>query len=150
MHGTKTLTELGLVPSATLTVMKCADRGLAFRGELESRLTAAQGNAMDVEGLSYEGLLELTERVGSAKPTAITQETLDSNSTLLSPSNLEINEQEGVGHCPICLGEFDRTNTDETLRQLHKCGHTFHAACLATWLGTKSSCPMCKSSIADL
>ena len=146
MHGTKTLSELGLAPSATLTVMKCADRGVAFRGELESRLTAAQGNAMDVEGLTYEGLLELTERVGAAKPAPITKETLDRNSTLLSPSGLETNTEED-GRCPICLGEFDPTETSKTLRKLHNCGHVFHEACFATWLNTKSSCPLCKTSI---
>lgn len=100
---------------------------------------------MDVEGLTYEGLLELSERVGAAK-VSITKETLDRNSTLLSPSSLEMSK-EGDGHCPICLGEFDPTDTSNTLRKLHKCSHVFHAVCFATWLKTKTSCPMCKTSI---
>ena len=145
MHGTKTLTELGLVPSATLTIMNCQDRGLARRGEVESRLAEASGGAMDVEGLSYEGLLELTERVGAAKPTAITEEVLNENTTLLSPSDLMDDEDEAG--CPICLGEYDHADTTKSLRKLHHCGHLMHAACLSTWLGTKSSCPVCKSSI---
>lgn len=144
MHGTKTLDELGLAPSATLTVMKCSDRGLVYRGELESRLTTAQGNAMDVDGLTYEGLMELTERVGAAKPKAITREILDRNSTLLSPLSLE---NDGEGHCPVCLGEFDPADTNKTLRRLNQCSHIFHEACVVTWLGTKSSCPICKSPI---
>lgn len=146
MHGTKTLTELGLVPSATLTVMKCADRGLARRGEVESRLAEANGGAMDVDGLTYEGLLELTERVGAAKPTAITQELLDQNTVLLSPSELKNGDE---GNCPICLGEYDPTDTNKTLRKLYQCGHLMHAACLATWLGTKSSCPICKTDVVE-
>ena len=52
MHGTKSLMELNLAPSATLTVMKCSERGVMYRGEVESRLRAAQGDAMDVEGLT--------------------------------------------------------------------------------------------------
>lgn len=146
MHGTKTLSELGLAPSATLTVMKCSDRGLARRGEVESRLAQASGGAMDVDGLSYEALQELTERVGAAKPTAITEEVLNRNSTLLSPSEMETDDDV---RCPVCLGDYDRTNTNKTLRKLHRCGHLMHAACLATWLDTKSSCPVCKSDIAE-
>jgi len=52
MHGTKTLDSLNLAPSATLTVMKCNERGIVYRGEVESRLNEAQGDAMDVEGLT--------------------------------------------------------------------------------------------------
>jgi len=146
MHGTKTLAELGLAPAATLTVMKTSDRGLAYRGELESRLIQAQGNAMDIEGLTYEGLLELTERVGAAKLAALTPESLDQNSTLLSPSGVDTSV-EGNDHCPICLGEYDAAETNKILRKLNRCGHTFHCVCLSTWLSTKSSCPLCKTSI---
>jgi len=52
MHGTKSLDSLNLAPSATLTVMKCNERGIVYRGEVESRLNEAQGDAMDVEGLT--------------------------------------------------------------------------------------------------
>jgi hypothetical protein len=64
MHGTKSLESLNLAPLPTLTVMKCQDRGMMYRGELESRLSNAQEDTMDVDGLTYEGLIELTEHVG--------------------------------------------------------------------------------------
>lgn len=52
MHGARSLAELNLAPSATLTVMRCRERGVVYRGEVESRLRSAQGDAMDVEGLT--------------------------------------------------------------------------------------------------
>eukprot|EP00581_Thalassiosira_minuscula_P008299 CAMPEP_0183702758 /NCGR_PEP_ID=MMETSP0737-20130205/759_1 /TAXON_ID=385413 /ORGANISM="Thalassiosira miniscula, Strain CCMP1093" /LENGTH=1186 /DNA_ID=CAMNT_0025929429 /DNA_START=37 /DNA_END=3598 /DNA_ORIENTATION=+ len=104
MHGTKTLMELNLAPSATLTVMKCNERGVMYRGEVESRLRSAQGDAMDVEGLTYEGLMELTERVGKAAPKEgeaflnLTIEQFESNTKKISPSvylaNLESSTEE--------------------------------------------------------
>eukprot|EP00549_Striatella_unipunctata_P018969 CAMPEP_0118679024 /NCGR_PEP_ID=MMETSP0800-20121206/3551_1 /TAXON_ID=210618 ORGANISM="Striatella unipunctata, Strain CCMP2910" /NCGR_SAMPLE_ID=MMETSP0800 /ASSEMBLY_ACC=CAM_ASM_000638 /LENGTH=619 /DNA_ID=CAMNT_0006574959 /DNA_START=1 /DNA_END=1860 /DNA_ORIENTATION=+ len=150
MHGTKTLEELGLMPSAFLTVMMCADRGVVRRGDLESRLAQAQGNSMDVEGLTYEGLLELTERVGVATTGDVDQEVLNRASTLCSPVDYLSQAGSTIDFkCPICLGEFDKAETDSTLRQLNKCKHTFHVACLGTWLTTKSSCPVCKQSLNE-
>ena len=163
MHGTMTLDELNLAPSATLTMMKCSDRGVMHRGELESRLREAQGDAIDVEGLTYEGLVELTERLGAAAPAegssfvALSREQLEANSELLSPQEYlasldeatdmakEANESER--RCPICLGEYDTTDTSNSLRKLTHCSHMFHTGCLETWLGTKSSCPLCKKSV---
>ena len=164
MHGTMTLDELNLAPSATLTMMKCSDRGVMHRGELESRLREAQGDAIDVEGLTYEGLVELTERLGTAAPgegssfVALSREQLEANSELLSPqmylasldesSDMANETNENECRCPICLGEYDATDTTKSLRKLTHCNHMFHTGCLETWLGTnKSSCPLCKMSV---
>lgn len=163
MYGTKSLLELNLSPSATLTVMKCSDRGIVHRGELESRLREAQGNAMELDGLTYEGLVELTERVGGAAPSegsafvGMSEEDLQQNSDVMSPSsylaslaNMEVDKglDENERRCPICLGEYDPADNSESVRKVTKCDHVFHDACLVTWLRTKSSCPLCKTSIA--
>jgi hypothetical protein len=162
MHGTKSLEELNLAPSATLTVMKCSDRGVLLRGELESRLRQAHGNAIDLEGLSYEALVELTERLGSAGPAgnsafvSITAEELEKNSETFSPavylaslaSSMEENHEDDR-RCPICLGCYDVTDETASLRKLNNCSHIMHRACVETWLSTKSSCPLCKTSIAS-
>lgn len=156
MHGIKTIEELGLNPSATLTVMKCSYRGVVHRGELESRLAEAQNGAMDLDGLTYEGLLELTERVGVATPSdgmdfvGLSRETLEANSTLFSPStylNTMKQGEDGDSRCPVCLGDFDAEEQLPVLRQLRRCRHTFHTACLETWLKARSSCPICKTSV---
>ncbi|XP_059461406.1 RING-H2 finger protein ATL80 [Corylus avellana] len=43
--------------------------------------------------------------------------------------------------CAICLSEF--AAGDEIL-VLPQCSHTFHVACIETWLGSHSSCPSCR------
>ncbi|CAB9503244.1 (E3-independent) E2 ubiquitin-conjugating enzyme UBE2O [Seminavis robusta] len=153
LHGVKSLSELNLAPSATLTIMKCQDRGVMYRGELESRIQGAQGDAMEVDGLTYEGLVELTERVGAVAPD-INPEELEKNSQTMSPAAYlaELGaSMEEVGEdarkCPICLGDYDGTDETESLRKLTACGHLFHSGCVETWLETKSSCPLCKTSI---
>mmetsp|Transcript_24084 Transcript_24084/g.43359 ORF Transcript_24084/g.43359 Transcript_24084/m.43359 type:complete len:812 (+) Transcript_24084:980-3415(+) len=162
MHGTKSLAELNLSPSATLTVMKCNERGIVYRGEVESRLKSAQGDAMDVEGLTYEGLVELTERVGNAAPKegeaflTLTMEDYEDNTTKISPSayladldNSVEEHGEEDRRCPICLGCYDGSDITPTLRTVKNCGHTMHAGCLQTWLRTNSSCPLCKMPIVE-
>lgn len=160
MNGTSSLKELGMVPSASLTVMMCASRGQVKRGDLESKLSQAQGDAMDVEDLGYEALQELGEKIGFAAPgdgdwKGIDNLTLEKVSTVLSPKILLMrksgskSEIEGTPKCPICLGEFDPTDSNMNLRTLNFCNHTFHSSCLQTWLTTKTSCPVCKHSLAE-
>ena len=159
MHATKSLDSLNLAPSATLTVMKCNERGVAIRGEVESRLGAAQGDAMDVDGLTYEGLMELTERVGNACPKegsaflTLTAEEFEEHTEKISTSayfeELEDDgsEEEDCG-CPICLGAYDNSQDNNTpLRKVNSCGHVMHESCLQTWLATNSACPLCKTHI---
>jgi hypothetical protein len=70
-------------------VMICQDRGVGRRGDLESCLDCVRGDAMDVEGLSSEGLVELMERVGrkTYEPwMAKSKVILESNSFLMSPA----------------------------------------------------------------
>jgi Ring finger domain len=122
------------------------------RGELESRLRQAHGNAMDLDGLSYESLVELTDRVGVAGPSdgsaflGLSAEDLDKNSFTFSPA-LYLSEPENGRNCPICLGSYDVTDETDSLRELYNCAHVFHTACLETWLKTKPSCPLCKTCI---
>ena len=147
MHGTKSLDSLNLAPSATLTVMKSQERGIALRGEVESRLNGAQGDAIDVEGLSYEGLMELTERVGNAGDEddaflALTAEEFEQHTLHISTE--DCGEED---HCPICLGSYDENSDSTPLRKVKNCGHIMHQSCLQTWLSSKSSCPLCKVPI---
>uniref|UniRef100_A0ACD6A3T5 Uncharacterized protein n=1 Tax=Avena sativa TaxID=4498 RepID=A0ACD6A3T5_AVESA len=46
--------------------------------------------------------------------------------------------------CAICLADFA---AGEQLRVLPQCGHTFHVACVDTWLGAHATCPSCRATI---
>ncbi|CAO2040041.1 unnamed protein product [Urochloa humidicola] len=46
--------------------------------------------------------------------------------------------------CAICLAVF--AEGDE-LRLLPHCAHSFHAACIDTWLATHASCPSCRATV---
>ncbi|XP_057783843.1 E3 ubiquitin-protein ligase RING1-like [Salvia miltiorrhiza] len=52
----------------------------------------------------------------------------------------------GTSDCSVCLSEFV---DGETLRLLPKCRHAFHVACIDTWLGSHTNCPLCRASILD-
>ena len=102
----------------------------------------------------YEGLMELTERVGKAAPKegeaflTLTEEEFESSTESFSPSSLlgdpNIMYPEEERRCPICLGTYDDSDDTPSLRRVKQCGHTMHHACLQTWLRTNSSCPLCK------
>eukprot|EP00899_Mesostigma_viride_P007560 jgi/Mesvir1/16805/Mv15170-RA.2 len=43
--------------------------------------------------------------------------------------------------CPVCLGDYE---DDDVLRQLPRCDHLFHQACIDLWLGNNITCPLCR------
>ncbi|CAM0951201.1 unnamed protein product [Alopecurus aequalis] len=47
--------------------------------------------------------------------------------------------------CAVCLCEFA---ADDRLRLLPLCGHAFHVACIDTWLGSSSTCPLCRTALS--
>lgn len=152
MDGMASLQDLNMAPCATLSVMMCNTRGQVKRGMLENKLDGAEGDAMDVEDLGYEALQELGEKIGVAVPGDGEWKgiNLDKISSLMSPkdylSQKKVNKKDSK--CCICLGEFDPTEEGPQLRILSHCSHTFHSACLETWLSTKTNCPVCKHSLS--
>ena len=48
--------------------------------------------------------------------------------------------------CSICQ---EHTNPDSVWRELG-CGHMYHRACIDTWLGSHSQCPICRRDIRTL
>ena len=49
-----------------------------------------------------------------------------------------------ASRCTICMMEIKE---DEEVREVHLCGHIFHADCLDRWLKVKEICPLCKTKI---
>ncbi|CAL5394603.1 unnamed protein product [Camellia sinensis] len=44
--------------------------------------------------------------------------------------------------CAVCLSILEE---DEMARLLPNCNHTFHAECIDRWLGSHSTCPICRT-----
>ncbi|KAG6392735.1 hypothetical protein SASPL_146960 [Salvia splendens] len=55
-------------------------------------------------------------------------------------------EEGGIAtsDCSVCLSEFE---DGDRLRLLRKCGHAFHVACVDTWLGAHTNCPLCRAPV---
>ncbi|XP_020207245.1 E3 ubiquitin-protein ligase ATL31 [Cajanus cajan] len=51
---------------------------------------------------------------------------------------------KGTLECAVCLNEFEDT---ETLRLIPKCDHVFHPECIDEWLGSHTTCPVCRANL---
>ncbi|KAF8406064.1 hypothetical protein HHK36_008144 [Tetracentron sinense] len=51
---------------------------------------------------------------------------------------------KGALECAVCLNEFE---DHETLRLLPKCDHVFHPDCIDAWLGSHTTCPVCRANL---
>ncbi|CAI8593188.1 unnamed protein product [Vicia faba] len=106
-----------------------------------------QDMRLNIDGMSYEELLQLGERIGSVS-TGLSDETiaLQLKTKYFSPSPIAINleelppEDEEANSCIICQEEFKNQEKIGVI----KCEHEFHADCITQWLLLKNSCPICK------
>ncbi|KAL4285401.1 hypothetical protein GQ457_16G011940 [Hibiscus cannabinus] len=63
-------------------------------------------------------------------------------------------KSEGKAHgcvqeteCSICLGVLE---DEEMLKVLPPCDHAFHSQCVDKWLGSQSSCPLCRACLTPI
>ncbi|KAH7292650.1 hypothetical protein KP509_29G079200 [Ceratopteris richardii] len=56
-------------------------------------------------------------------------------------------EWKCLSECAICLSDFKE---QECIRMLPKCQHCFHKECIQSWLGSHSTCPLCRSNLLSL
>ncbi|RWR87331.1 RING-H2 finger protein ATL29 [Cinnamomum micranthum f. kanehirae] len=55
-------------------------------------------------------------------------------------------DPKSANDCAVCLSEFSE-DEDDVLRLLTICGHVFHADCIDLWLGTHTTCPVCRCDL---
>ena len=124
----------------------------------------------DIDHLSYEELMELSERIGPAAskgasdqviaslpervipPTTTTTTTTTSSTSTSTSAPVEVIEAEEASStsafsseeiCAVCRDEFAPGDVLKTM----PCFHSFHGACLEPWLKINATCPICKTDI---
>ncbi|CAN6337896.1 unnamed protein product [Urochloa humidicola] len=53
--------------------------------------------------------------------------------------------KQQADECAVCIVEL---RDGEPARRVPRCGHQFHADCVATWLRLHATCPLCRASVA--
>ncbi|XP_017418997.1 probable E3 ubiquitin-protein ligase ZFP1 [Vigna angularis] len=96
---------------------------------------------LDIDGMSYEELLELSEWMNDNSEKGLSEDIIarhmQTKSYLLSEN---LGDQES-DICIICQDEYK--NKEEI--GILQCGHEYHGECIKRWLHEKNVCPMCKS-----
>lgn len=100
---------------------------------------------LDVDHMSYEELLDLSEKIGyvgtGLEEDAILRCLRKTKHKIMDslPSLFSIDKD---GKCSICQDEY---NEEDELGKLN-CGHCYHAYCIKQWLLQKNACPVCKTA----
>ncbi|KAK6921696.1 Zinc finger, RING-type [Dillenia turbinata] len=102
---------------------------------------------LDVDNMTYEELLELSDRIGYVG-SGLREEKIAS---CLSKSNFSTLDSfashfktDEAWKCSICQEEYVR---DDELGKLG-CDHSYHMYCIKQWLLRKNACPICKTAAA--
>ena len=108
-------------------------------------------NLGDSQGLSYDYLLSLGERIGDVKDkqwALITHEKIWQLPTLLWSSSMALGKEENhtLVKCQVCQCPYKE---GKELHKLPKCDHYFHRECANSWLWTKDMCALCQKAICS-
>ncbi|KMT13083.1 hypothetical protein BVRB_4g086250 [Beta vulgaris subsp. vulgaris] len=104
---------------------------------------------LDIDDMSYEELLALSERIGTVS-TGLSEGDIRCHlktrrySSTAATINLEElpSVEQNNDSCIICQDEYENNDKLGTLA----CGHEYHVDCLKKWLLLKNVCPICKSA----
>ncbi|CAN0871369.1 Probable E3 ubiquitin-protein ligase HIP1 [Linum grandiflorum] len=92
---------------------------------------------LDIDDMSYEQLLALTDRIGY-ETTGLKEDEIGKCISKFKLSELSCQIRSTVGKkCTVCQEELEG---DEELGKL-ECGHGFHLECIKQWLANKNNCP---------
>ncbi|KAK6929210.1 Zinc finger, RING-type [Dillenia turbinata] len=91
---------------------------------------------LDIDNMSYEELLALTERLGNVS-TGLPED------MIIRCLTEKLCTEEEEESCAICLEVYKK---NEAVGTLKNCGHNYHVGCIKQWLLLKNVCPICKAS----
>ncbi|KAL1188452.1 putative E3 ubiquitin-protein ligase HIP1 [Cardamine amara subsp. amara] len=103
---------------------------------------------LDIEEMSYEDLLALSERIGTVN-TGLPEEEVKNHLKTRTCYGINLEKESSSPRtkdieaepCTICQESFKNEEKIATL----DCGHEYHAECLEKWLIVKNVCPICKA-----
>jgi len=96
-------------------------------------------------GTSRRGIIGSVAR-SVRGPRGLDRAVVESFPTFTYSAIKELKIGKGALECAVCLTEFD---DDDTLRLIPKCDHVFHPDCVDEWLAGHTTCPVCRSNLAD-
>ncbi|CAG7877526.1 unnamed protein product [Brassica rapa] len=105
-----------------------------------------QDMRLDIEDMSYEELLALSDHIGTVK-TGLSEEDVEALLKRRTSLSTRINLEDATStdletdSCTICQENYKNQDKIATL----DCRHEYHAECLKKWLVIKNICPVCKS-----
>ncbi|XP_021719239.1 probable E3 ubiquitin-protein ligase ZFP1 [Chenopodium quinoa] len=117
--------------------------------DVESIIDHHRDMRLDIDDMSYEELLALSERIGTVN-TGLTEKDIRCNlktrrykstAATINLEELPCSDQKNDS-CIICQDEYEDNQKLGTL----ECGHEYHVDCLKKWLLLKNVCPICKSA----
>ncbi|KAJ3205241.1 hypothetical protein HDU82_005328 [Entophlyctis luteolus] len=94
---------------------------------------------------SYENLISLGERVGTARSKGVESSVLESlpKRKFKHGDASGLIAADGESRCSICLMEYD--DNDELSGV--PCTHWFHSECIRRWLQHSKACPICRTEV---
>jgi len=142
--GERSLAELGLAPSATLSVLRGEDRGHVASGGVETALLTG-----DIDGLSYEEMMEFESRIGDVQGKRRPSKRMREAKTRVHRYSGREGASAAAGEekrCAICLESFEEGVNLRTLW----CRHCFHVTCIDRWLEDQDECPVCRKTVSQV
>ncbi|KAI3905495.1 hypothetical protein MKW92_005285 [Papaver armeniacum] len=110
-----------------------------FGNHVRRLLNAGRTSIDDLDGMSYEGLMELEESIGIVER-GLSKETISSHlKTRVRTTSVESAEEE-TETCTICQDAYENKDKIGTL----DCLHEYHENCITQWLVQMNACPVCK------
>ncbi|KAJ4785429.1 RING/U-box superfamily protein [Rhynchospora pubera] len=105
---------------------------------------AVQNAVMSQMSMSISGAFrESTDPFETGGTRGISKNALD-NIPKETITTVNYTDVAGNNSCSVCLQDFQ---VKQTVRILPSCQHTFHMACIDSWLIQHGSCPLCRRDI---